>query len=146
MNTMPAATGCALLVLLATAGCGVSTPQRVADAGPGDALLCAIASVPAQYEGAEVELAARYVTDNAHEEVLRNHRCAEGMRILDIGRHGGSDSVRRFYADQKRICLKRGARSLCNTSADVRMRGRIRLDKDRTLFDLEEVRSFVFDE
>ena len=111
-----------------------------------DEVLCAIAKNPSAYDRDEVVLSARYVTDNRHEEVLRNSRCSDGAQILDIGRHGASSSVARFYTEQKRICLKRNTPGLCNTAANVQVSGRIRLTQDRAVFDLEEVRYFTFDE
>ncbi|HDS1039288.1 TPA: hypothetical protein QDZ47_002290 [Stenotrophomonas maltophilia] len=114
---------------------------------PHDPLLCAIEDNPGNYDGKEVVLSAGYRTDNRHFETLHNPNCSGGGRILDIGRHGGSAPVARFYAEQKRLCLKRGASALCNTAAVVEVSGRVRLKPEGgVFFDLEDVRSFRFEE
>ena len=67
---------------------------------PHEEVLCAITKNPGKYDRDEVVLSARYVTDNRHEEVLRNSRCSDGARILDIGKHGAASSVARFMPNR----------------------------------------------
>lgn len=138
---------CAVFVLtLLLSACA----HRVATAAavePRDELLCAIAANPGKHDGEEVVLSTGYITDNRHFEMLRSSHCSKGVRVLQIGRHGASDSVKRFYAEQKRICLKRNTPAVCNTTAVVQVSGRIRLTPaGLVVFDIEEVQSFRFNE
>ncbi|MES9027173.1 hypothetical protein AAHH21_13785 [Stenotrophomonas sp. BSUC-16] len=142
--TMKSASLVPMLGLLLSAYASVGAAAVKDD--PHEEVLCAITKNPGKYDRDEVVLSARYVTDNRHEEVLRNSRCSDGARILDIGKHGAASSVARFYAEQKRICLERNSPGLCNVSASVQVSGRIRLTQDRAVFDLEDVRHFAFDD
>ncbi|PII13435.1 hypothetical protein CR918_17680 [Stenotrophomonas indicatrix] len=144
MTMKPACAAFVLTLMLPACAHRVATTVEVE---PRDELLCAIAGNPGQHDGEELVLSATYITDNRHFEMLRNSHCGEGGHILVIGRHGSSDSVKRFYAEQKRICLKRDAPAVCNTTAVVEVSGRVRLQPEGlVVFDIEEVRSFRFNE
>ena len=106
--------------------------------------LCEVVANPAAYDGSDVEMRARYVSDGRHEEVLEDPTCRQGRRIIDIGKRGDSESVKSFYAERKRVCSKRGASYLCNTLAEVDVVGTINVMSGEFVLDIKEVDNFKF--
>ncbi|WP_313458447.1 hypothetical protein [Stenotrophomonas sp.] len=134
----------ALSAALVLSGCipsahvGATSPS-----GRGISLCQLVADLDA-YNGTDVEVRARYVSDGRHEEVLEDSTCSQGRRIIDIGRRGDSESVARFYAERKRICSDRGASYLCNTLAEVDVVGTVNVMSGKFVLDIKEVGTFEF--
>lgn len=130
--------------LLILNGCAPSAYVNATETSRKKISLCDVVENFESYDGAEIELSARYVSDGKHEEVLEDLTCSQGRRIIDIGRRGNSESVARFYAARKRICSERGAAYLCNTSAEVDVSGTINVMSGQFVLDIKEVKQFDF--
>jgi hypothetical protein len=107
---------------------------------------CAVAEHPEDYVGQTVRVRAIYRTDNSHFEFLKLPSCGANPGLIDIGKHGPSESVRSFYAETKRICTERRAAIVCNISAEVDVVGLIREwpgDPGHVVIDLGEVEEFT---
>lgn len=133
-----------LFAVLALSGCMPSAHVGAMGASGRSIALCEVVENLSAYSGTDVELRARYVSDGRHEEVLEDLTCSQGRRIIDIGRRGDSESVKRFYAERKRICSERGASYLCNTSAEVDVVGTINVMSGEFVLDIKEVDNFKF--
>lgn len=128
------------------AGCASATSVSARGVDADQPSFCEVAQNLQLYRGTTVKLSARYVSDGKHEEVIEDASCNGGRRIIDIGRRSTSESVVKFYAERKRICAERGARYLCNTSADVEVLGKVNLMSGEFVLDLEEVSRYSFAE
>jgi hypothetical protein len=110
--------------------------------------LCDVADHPTDYRGSALNLRARYSSDKGTFEYLELPSCPRGARLIDIGKHGHSVSVAKFYAEIEKICKARRSHFVCNTSADVEVVGTVRewpSDPGHFVFDLEEIEQFKFD-
>lgn len=136
----------ALSAVLVLSGCVPSTHVGATNSSGKCISLCQVVANPDAYNGTDVEVRARYVSDGRHEEVLEDLTCSQGRRIIDIGRRGDSESVARFYAERKRICSERGASYLCNTLAEVDVVGTVNVMSGKLVLDIKEVyKSEFFD-
>ena len=133
-----------LVAALVLNGCAPSAHVSAMVAGGKNISLCEVVEHFEIYNGVDVELRARYVSDGRHEEVLEDLTCSQGRRIIDIGRRGNSQSVAKFYAERKRVCSERGASYLCNISAEVDVSGTINVMSGEFVIDLKEVKHFEF--
>jgi hypothetical protein len=134
----------ALFAVLVLSGCMPSAHVGAMGASGRSISLCEVVANLDAYNGTDVEVRARYVSDGRHEEVLEDLTCSQGRRIIDIGRRGDSESVARFYAERKRVCSERGASYLCNTLAEVDVVGTISVMSGEFVLDIKEVDKFEF--
>lgn len=134
----------ALFAVLVLSGCMPSAHVGAMGASGMSISLCEVVANLDAYNGTDVEVRARYVSDGRHEEVLEDLTCSQGRRIIDIGRRGDSESVARFYAERKRVCSERGASYLCNTVAEVDVVGTINVMSGEFVLDIKEVDKFEF--
>jgi hypothetical protein len=108
---------------------------------------CAVAERKGDYNGRTVRVRATYTTDSSHYEYLKLASCANGLGLVDIGKHGQSESVRAFDAESKQICAAHHAIALCILSAEVDVEGLIREwpgDPGHFVLDLDEMNGFKF--
>lgn len=116
---------------------------------PDAALFCAVAEHPENYRGRTVRLRATYNTDSSHYEYLKLPSCARNAGVIDIGKHGQSESVKAFYAETKKICTAHNAPVVCIISAQVDVVGLIREwpgDPGHFVIDLDEINQFRLDQ
>lgn len=127
----------------------VPTGKAHADVDTTDVVpFCAVAEHLEDYGGQTVRLRATYSTDNSHYEYLKLTSCANKLGLIDIGKHGQSESVRAFYAETKKACTARRALALCNISAQVDVVGLIEEwpgDPGHLVIDLLEINKFKLD-
>jgi len=124
--------------------CSVPSIVRSDDSVQERVSICNVLDDFERYQGRKVLIAARYLSDGVHEEVLEDLGCAQGRRIIDIGRRSDSTSVLNFYAARKKICADRGEEHLCNTSAMVEISGTIGVLSGDVVIDVSEVNRFRF--
>lgn len=109
---------------------------------------CAVAEHPENYRGQTLRLRATYSTDNSHYEYLKLTSCANNLGLIDIGKHGQSESVRAFYTETKKVCAAHRALAVCIISADVDVVGLIKEwpgQPGHFVIDLDEVNQFEID-
>ena len=109
---------------------------------------CAVAEHPETYRGKRLRLRATYSTDNSHYEYLKLTSCANNLGLIDIGKHGQSESVRAFYAETKKVCTVHQALAVCIISADVDVVGLIKEwpgQLGHFVIDLDEINQFKLD-
>jgi len=137
--------GCVIAFLSAS---GVSTGEVNASPEPVAVPFCAVAQRPADYHGVTVILHGTYKTDNFDNEFIKSASCDGGKFLINIGKHGLSESVARFDAEIKKICTSRRSPFVCNISAKVEVVGTMRAsrqDPDESVIDLEEIKQSKFD-
>lgn len=133
-----------LFAVLVLSSCVPSAHVGAMGVGDKSRSLCEVVANLDTYDGIDVEVRARYVSDGRHEEVLEDLTCSQGGRIIDIGRRGDSESVAKFYTERKRVCSERGASYLCNTLAEVDVLGTINVMSGEFVLDLKEISKFEF--
>lgn len=74
----------ALFAVLVLSGCMPSAHVGAMGASGRSISLCEVVANLDAYNGADVEVRARYVSDGRHEEVLEDLTCSQGRRIIDI--------------------------------------------------------------
>jgi hypothetical protein len=108
---------------------------------------CVAAQRPANYYGVKLILQGTYKTDNFDNEFIRAASCDGGKFLINVGKHGPSESVARFDAEIKKICISRRSPFVCNISAKVEVVGTLRAsrqDPDDSVIDLEEIKQSRF--
>ncbi len=136
---------CAILLLFPSC---VSAGEVNASPKPVAVPFCAVAQRPANYYGVTLILQGTYKTDNFDNEFVRVASCEGGKFLINIGKHGSSESVARFDAEIKKMCISRRSPFVCNISAEVEVVGTVRAsrqDPDDSVIDIEEIKRFRFD-
>lgn len=135
---------CLFFFLMSSVACASTiTEQRPANTRCPKSV-CELVRHSSEWQGKEVLVKARYVSDGAHEEVLEETQCDTGRKIVDIGRRSNTESVTAFYGERSRRCEARNATRICNTEADVEVVGEVGSMSGELVLHLKEVRSVTF--